>query len=238
MAFFDSGATFDMGLSFDDPGGLVPLTPNPRKTMAKPKLELKKKTDLQLLAYAKNHIAKMTGNANFATPMPPAPELEAIVDGFEDWIASVTLKENDYRQTVVEKDSSREEVVRMLTLRSGYVEAASGGDEAKILSSGFEVRSTATPVGALTAPGNLIAKAGDNEGEIFLDWDPLAGASIFEVDCKLHTDAENFQRVKSVTDSQLLVTGLTPGAMYAFRVRGVGASGPGPWSDEAVRRAP
>lgn len=238
MAFYDSGATFDMGLSLDDPGGLVPSTPKLRKTMAKPKLELKKKTDLQLAAYAKNHIAKMAGNPNFATPMPSVADLATVVSSFDDWMASVTLKEQDYRQTVVEKDVSRAELERVLTLRSGYVEAASGGDEAKILSSGFEVRAIASLVGALAAPGNLIAKAGNNEGEIFLDWDSPSGANIHEVDCRLHTDTATWERVKSVTDSQLLVTGLTPGAMYAFRVRSVGAAGPGTWSDEAVRRAP
>jgi hypothetical protein len=54
----------------------------------------------------------------------------------------------------------------------------------------------------------------------------------------LHTGDGVWQAVKSVTASKFTVTGLTPGAVYAFRVRAVGAAGVGPWSDEAVRRAP
>jgi hypothetical protein len=71
-----------------------------------------------------------------------------------------------------------------------------------------------------------------------LSWQPVPGSSSYEVDCKLHSDTAVWERVKSVTASKLSLDSLTPGALYAFRVRAIGSAGAGPWSDEAVRRAP
>ena len=42
----------------------------------------------------------------------------------------------------------------------------------------------------------------------------------------------------TVTKSKATVTGLTSGTKYWFRVRAIGATGPGPWSDPATKIAP
>lgn len=41
-----------------------------------------------------------------------------------------------------------------------------------------------------------------------------------------------------ITAVQAAAAGLTSGTMYAFRMKAVGTAGEGPWSDEAVMRAP
>ena len=232
MAFYDSSATYDSGLRYDE------VTPNPKKKMAKPKLELKKKTDAELGPYGESIVTAMTGNANFTTPTPALGAVTAKLASFNAAVADSVAKINAARLATVVRETERSALETLLTQLAGYVEAATAGDEAKILSAGMQVRSALAPVGPLPAPLNLNATAGDNEGHIDLTWQPVAGSSSYEVDCKLHTDAAAWERVKSVTASKLTVEGLNPGALYTFRVRAIGSAGAGPWSDEAVRRAP
>jgi hypothetical protein len=93
-------------------------------------------------------------------------------------------------------------------------------------------------VGDLPAPGDLTANVGDDEGEIDLGCDPVTGAGSYEWQCRLHADGNAWQPAKTSTTSKITLTGLTPGALYGFRVRAIGAAGPGAWSDEASKRAP
>ena len=55
----------------------------------------------------------------------------------------------------------------MATL-AAYIQEVSGGDELIILSSGMEVRAVRMPPQDLPAPEALIAKTGDNDGQVNL----------------------------------------------------------------------
>lgn len=76
------------------------------------------------------------------------------------------------------------------------------------------------------------------EGEVDLAWNPVCGAGSYEVECKINDASSPFAPVKTVTGAKYTVTALTPGTVYAFRVRAVGAVGTGPWSDQDIRRFP
>jgi hypothetical protein len=88
--------------------------------------------------------------------------------------------------------------------------------EMKIVSAGFQVRTPAAPVGELPTPGNLAATAGDNDGKVDLAWNAVAGASSYEVECKINTDAGTWQAVKTVTASRLTVE--KPHARHRLRL--------------------
>lgn len=236
MATFDSGLRFDSGARYD--GGPPPVPIQPPKRMAKPKLELKKKTDDAFQNFVDAVLAAMTGNANFPTPMPALADVTTQQTAFKTALADQKAAKIALTQATVTKDDARDALEVLVTHLANYVEIASGGDEAKILSAGLQVRTPAAPVGAVTAPGDLAATAGDNEGEVDLSCDPVAGASSYEWQCRLHQDGAAWQPAKTSTNSRITVSGLTPGTMYAFRVRALGSAGPGPWSDEATKRAP
>lgn len=59
-------------------------------------------------------------------------------------------------------------------------------DAAALASTGFPLRSSGAPIGALPAPGNLRATATDNEAEIELRCNTVKGASSYEWECRLH----------------------------------------------------
>jgi hypothetical protein len=205
--------------------------------MAKVKLDLKSKTDLELAAFADNHITKITGNATYTTPSPTAVAFQAALDAFNTDLAELAAARSTVTEKVTDKEGTRAALETMLNQRGGYVDDKSGGDEAKIQSAGFEVRGTPAPIGELPAPGNLVTTTGDNEGEIDLTWNRVRGASAYEIECKVNTGPESWQAVKVVTNSRFTVTALIPGTVYAFRVRAIGAAGSGAWSDQAIRRA-
>lgn len=231
MPYYDSTATYDSGLHFDDP------TPLPRRAMSQIKLDFKNKTPEELVAQFTEIINAMTGNAAFATPNPTLAALTAARDALQAKITDAKAKENAWRAAVAARDVQEDATVALFTQLSSYVQNASGGDEVKILSSGFQVRAAPSAPKPVTAPGNLRATNGDLEGEIDLMWDPVKGAGSYIVDCREQTDGATWQNVKTVKQSRVTLTGLTPGKLYAFRVRAIGPLGEGPWSDEAVKRA-
>ena len=66
----------------------------------------------------------------------------------------------------------------------------------------------------------------------------MSGASTYEWQMRLHDNAATWQALKTSTTVKINVPSLTPGTVYAFRVRAIGSAGPGTWSDEATERAP
>lgn len=237
MARFDQGLTYDSGTRYDDPAP-PPPPPNKRKAMSKPKLELKKRTDDNLITFIQGIVTAMTGNANFPTPMPALTAITAALTELQTNIATVTNLQNQLRQAHTDKDNAREALEQQVTYLANYVEIASAGDDSKIESAGMPVRSQGVPVGLPGAPQNLNATASDFPGTIDLVWDPVPGAATYEIQCKVHDSPAPFTNAKSSTSSRTTLEGLIPGTLYAFQVRALGAAGPGPYSDEAVKRAP
>jgi hypothetical protein len=237
MARFDQGLTYDSGTRYDEPAPPTPST-NKRKAMSKPKLELKKRTDTDLITFIQGILTAMTGNANFPTPMPALAAVTAALTDFQARIATITELQNQLRQAHTDKDTSRDTLEQLVTYLGNYVEIAAAGSDSKIESAGMPVRSPNTPVGLPAAPLNLNATASTYPGAIDLTWDPVPGAATYEIQCKVHGDASPFTNAKSSTSSRTTIEGLTPGTQYAFQVRALGTADPSPYSDEAVKRAP
>ncbi len=146
-----------------------------------------------------------------------------------------------------------------------FIQAKSGGDKDKILSSGLLVKKEAGATQDLTAVQGMIALVGEsgNDGEIDLDWDTLEGAESYQVRMREAVPAAGGGTTPTpgtpsggtptpvtpgawrpasdsgiVTKSEMKVTGLVSGTRYEFQARGVNAKGTGGWSDPAFRVAP
>ncbi len=207
--------------------------------MAKIKLNLQKLSHPQRLQLAQQIITAMTGNANFPNPNPSLANLQTL-------LTTATTKVNDAeqaRQTALQKTTERNTTIDALLAgliaEAAYVESASGSDVAKIQSAGMDVRAEPAPKGPLPQVQNLSATAGDNEGEIDLQWDSVLGASSYEIQTSPDPiTANSWTHKTSTTKSSVKVTGLPTGSRGWFRVRAVGASGPGAWSDPATKIVP
>ena len=234
MATYNSGVRYGNGIRYDQ----ASASTKPR-AMSKPKLELKLKSDPEILAFARSHITAVTGNANFTALSPAAVAFAAKVDAFEAGLNDSIAKNLAAQTSTSAKDGLRFELETALNQRANSVEIESAGDETKILSAGFQVKSTPTPVPSMTQPGNLRATMGAMTGVIDIKWEPVDGAKSYILECRTHgATVGAWTQAKILTKTKFALTGLTPGQEYGFRVRAVGSSGEGPWSDEAVKMAP
>jgi hypothetical protein len=184
----------------------------------------------------------MTGNANFTTPEPAPAVFDPAVAALESALATVAVLETQLTEARTLRDDKRRALEGALNARALYVEQKSGGDAAKIESSGFSVQSAGSPTTSLPQPQNLTASMGDHGGEIDLSCNAVKKAKVYEWECREHVEGAPpgaWTAVKTGTRSSITATGLTAGKKYAFRVRCLGPNDTvSPWSDEAVCMAP
>lgn len=213
MAHYDSSAMYDGSAFYDE---APPITP--KKRMAKVKLDLRKKSDAELLTFGQQHILAMTGNANFTTPTPTAAAFQTLYDDYEAALDAADLAQQTAKEKTVLKETARLALEQGLNDRASYVQQTSGGDEAKILSASLGVKAASTAIGELPAPGNLRASGGDMEGEIDLHWDPVHGANSYP--CEYATSPSGpWTSFYGGKKSSCTVEGLDSGTLYYFRVR-------------------
>lgn len=234
-------STYDTGLTYGSEARYAggPVQPQTPKAMNKIKLELNSKSDAELLIFGKNHDTKMTGNATFPAPVPPAGTFDLKLTAYEDALTGIAGLLNDLDGAYALRDAARIELENALRDRASHVETVSAGDATLIASAGFEIVGPASPIGVLPAPLNLRAGYGVNAGELMIRWKRVKGAGSYILECREHSPVLGaWQLVKIVTRAGFTVTGLVTGKEYSFRVRAVGTAGEGPWSDEAVKNAP
>ena len=208
----------------------------------KVKLALNDKSDADLLTFAQSHVTAMTGNANFTTPLPSAANFTAALTPYQTALANFITAQAAAKLATTNKDTARAALENALTQRGNYVEltAASAADPTAVIESGgFSVRSAKTPAGVPAPVANLSITAGDNAGELDLQWDPVAGASSYHVQISPDpVTPTSWVPQPDVTKSKAIILGLTSGAKMWARVQAVGSGGIGAWSDPATKIVP
>jgi hypothetical protein len=189
-------------------------------------------TDKELNLKVDSIIVDMTGNAYFPNPTPTLAVVKECNDRFT---ASLVKMEDGTKQDTANKKKNRAELEDLMQQLALNVQLVSGGDEAIILSAGFEVNRKAAPVGMLAKPTNLKVKAGENKGSLVITWDPVERATFYEFK---YTDApsngSSIWTMVTTTKHKFLLSELTSGKQYAVKVAGAGASSSRVWSDEVT----
>jgi hypothetical protein len=206
--------------------------------MAEVKLELDRLSRPEKVALAKAIETAMTGNAAFATPDPPLSELATDYGALETGLETQTAAKVNYQEKTTALNPLEDTLDRTLTRLGAYVQLKSGGVAEVIQSAAMGVKSEGAPVtlGKVTA---MAATGGDDATEADTMWDPLEKAVSYEGQCcDDPVTPTGWKHLFVTTKSKHTATGLESGKICWFRVRGVSANGPGPWSDPAMAMIP
>jgi hypothetical protein len=183
-------------------------------------------------------VAALRGNADFPEPWPPQvptfAQLEAAHDTYRDALHAAVNRD---RIKIAERDSARETLTGILKSIAGYLEVLAQGDTRKLAGTGYDLRKDithGTGIGPLPAPTQFRLKRSDFSGKLLVHAASVAGAASYEVDLAdgdptieaSWRDAGTF-----ATCSHIELAELTPGKVYWVRLRAIGISGPGPWTD-------
>ncbi len=212
-----------------------------RSPMAEAELDLQKLSVHELLATSAGIASALEGNENFPQP-EPSPEI------LRELSAQLAAAEEAYREqrllankAQAMRDTLAETLREALLRERDYVQEASGGDIAKILSANLHVEEEAHlwPFGAAGDVEELAASAGDEAGEIDLAWDPVPGASGYEVEIAYDITGEGpWEQSGATTKSKITIEKLNNRTRYWFRVRAVNERGAGDWSPAVMKFAP
>jgi hypothetical protein len=176
-------------------------------------------------------IAALTGNTNFPTPVPTLATLSASLAAFQTALALTKGQARDAQveQTRAILTTQLDQLARNLELTTGVTDAA-------LATTGFDIRQAGARTGApVDAPANLRAKATGTMGSVQLLCDPVNRGKSYEAQYALDanagpwTDAGTFGSTRKI-----IISGLTRGKDYYFRVRAIGPDGAGGWSDTAT----
>jgi len=139
------------------------------------------------------------------------------------------------RQVTVEKNNARFGLEGLLGKGALRVQDISGGDEALILSSGYEINQKKTAAGELDMPITVIVKQGVTSGSLDITWEVVPHAYSYEVRYTASPKtAGSVYLTQTTTKHKITIENLTPGTTYCIQVAGVGADPKRVWSVEVI----
>lgn len=176
-------------------------------------------SELNLLALKVG--TKMTGNAKFPTPYPAGtPALTDLATAQTDFQTALLASNGDKEQTMA-KNQKRAVLTKILQKLAVYVNTASDGDVAMMLSSGFAVSKQPSPVGPLPKPTNFKVVA-TSVGTLQLSVDVVDGASTYHWELQ-RVGSTDPMVSRSTTTADETVTGLVSLQQYTCKVVAIGA---------------
>ena len=186
-------------------------------------------SDLRIITKAGIIQEKMTGNEHFPTPEPPLPTLNIARAGF---LAAYNKSVDESKEDTLLKNTARVELENILRQVGQYIQSASYGQEATILSSGFDMRKKAEPIGPLEQAMGLVVRYGINSGKVTMECNVIKNAVMYNFE---YTDAsivpDTHWISNMTTKRQINLNGLTSGKYYEFRVAGMNSDPSRNWSE-------
>ncbi len=189
-------------------------------------INFSKFSDSKLDQEAQAIVTALTGNGNFTTPVPALTVVADAISSFQEAMSNAATGD---RTAISIKDEQRRELESILQSLGLYVQLQSGGETSVMLSSGFKISKSPSPVGPLPKPtGFMITPTGKDEMKMELD--KIDGASAYQFEFRQTTETQWSLRMS--TKTRVIQTEMESGKEYIFRVVPIGASDIREYSDE------
>jgi len=191
------------------------------------------------IQFARQVVTDMTGNPNFTTPAPTLASVGAAATSLETAFNAAETARQIAKSKTTTMDTMNAALNGLMSLLANYVQQASGGDEAKIETSGFSVRDLpASPIGNLPAPTLLAVSENGGAGSVKLKWKTVRGNKGYIVEIAPDAPTPVWGPAGGSSKARAEVNGLTSGTKYWFRVCAIGSNGLSPWSALVSKFAP
>ena len=180
---------------------------------------------------AQSILAALTGNANFSVPVAT---LAALGTEIQDYQTALALPPGAPRDAQVKE--ARADLSASLDKLARTLELTAGVTDAMLATSGFELRKQpAFSSGTVAAPGNVRIKQTGVSGVVQVLCEAVDRAQAYELQYTLDPNAGPWLDGGTFVSTRGIgITGLTRSKDYWARLRAVGTSGPGAWSDPAT----
>jgi hypothetical protein len=208
--------------------------------MIKPKLETQRLSDADLLTLATGIKNAMTTNAaEFPDSANAVTALGTALTAFGTSRQAAEDGKVAQQALVDAKDADRATVEEKLRTLARQVDDVAKGDVNIIHDAGMPATSERAPI-SMTQVMNLAVSAGDEVGELDVQYDPVYGARIYKVQVSSDTVSPpaNWTDKATPTKSKVTLTGLPSATKVWVRVKAVGANDEGAWSDVAWKTVP
>ena len=177
----------------------------------------------------------LNGNANYTTPPPPV-DLPTFKQNL-DTLAALNIEAKDgSKKIIAERNKQLHVVIKQLRMLGRYVETTSNGDMAIFKSSGFDPASNVkAPPQPTAVPVIKQVKRGPNTGELIIQIKGVQGAGAYQMHYGPTINGAPpaqwiTQEFMSIRPG-IVLSGLTPGTVYAVQVRALGTLGYSNWTD-------
>jgi hypothetical protein len=195
-------------------------------------------TDTDVVSRGMAVFTGLSGNLKFPNPPVDLNRLKTSLDRLVFLIAEAA---DGSKKAIAAKNKERENIIKMLRQLAIYVETTCNEDPEAFTSSGFvAVSTTRTPAAPLTQPAIKKVEPGPNSGELLVRISALPKARSYDLQhAPFINGAPGPWTTLTLTSvkSGVLVKGLTPGTIYAFRVRALGKLGPTDYTDATTKMA-
>lgn len=209
--------------------------------MIKPRLELSRQSDADLLTAATAVKNAMTTNAaEFPNSAATVTALGNAITAFTASLQAAVDGKVAQQALVDTKDADRATVEDAMRTLAGQVNEVAQGDINVIHDAGMQGSNEAAPIN-MTQVLNLRLAPSDHEGELLAAWDSVRGARFYEVQISTDTSSPpaNWQDKTNTTKAKCRLNDtLVSGQKVWTRVRAVGANDTGAWSDVAWKTVP
>jgi hypothetical protein len=196
-------------------------------------LSFARKIDTDLIAFVRNVIMLMTGNAQYPTPTPPLAAITTSVNAFETTVHDAL---DGGRIAIAARNAARVELLALMRQLAAYVQTTCNADLLALLSSGFEAVRAPSPVGVLPAPGNPRLGLTEKSGELMFRCNRVNNAVNYSLQTAPAATGPWEDEALS-TSTRILIGGLEPGETIWARVCANGSAGASEWSPPTTAMA-